>query len=349
MSLQDIKNQAKEAAEKIGDLADWDDAYRRFLGKKGEIAKVFMSIKTMAEAEKRALGKEANEVKNEIERFLAERKAALQKEFFDVKPQTETIDITRPGEKPEFGRLHPLTLAQRDIINIFHSMGFGVADGPEMETEWYNFDALNMPKDHPARDMQDTFWLRQNELKVKNEQVPPAGKQKLKIKSERLLLRTQTSAVQVRYMETHRPPLRIIVPGRIFRNEATDATHESQFYQTEGLMAGKNISAANFKAILQKFLSLFFNGKTEIRLRPSYFPFTEPSFEIDAKGADGKWLELMGAGMVNQKVFQAAGYPLNKYTGFAFGVGVDRLAMIKYNIKEIRLFYQNDLRFLKQF
>ncbi len=328
IDIEKIKQEAKEALTKITNNKEAQDFLHKYLGKDGEVAKVFAMLKSLAEQERQNVGKEANLLKKEIEQLLEEKKEFLKQEIRKIEARNEKFDASQPGIKPCFGNLHPLTLAQRQVCWIFQSMGFEIAQGPEMETEWYNFDALNMPKDHPVREMQDTFWLKD---------------------AQKLLMRTQTSAVQVRYMEKRTPPLRIIAPGRIFRNEATDATHECQFYQVEGLMVDKNITAANFKAIIEEFLERFFQTNVEIRLRPSFFPFTEPSFEIDAKRKGKGWLELMGAGMVNQNVFVAAGYPRNKYQGFAFGCGLERLAMIKYNIPEIRLFYQNDLRFLKQF
>ncbi|MEK9153346.1 MAG: phenylalanine--tRNA ligase subunit alpha [Patescibacteria group bacterium] len=328
LDLNKIKEEAKEALDKITNNEEAQEIFRRYLGKNGEVARVFALLKEVAMEERQTLGQEMNELKKEIEVLLAEKKELFKKELKRLETMGDEIDLTRPGIKPLMGHLHPLTLVQRQVAEIFQSMGFEIAQGPEMETEWYNFDALNMPKDHPVREMQDTFWLKGN---------------------QKMLMRTQTSAVQVRYMEKHTPPLRIIAPGRIFRNEATDATHECQFYQVEGLMVDQNISASNFKAVIEEFLERFFQTDVEIRLRPSFFPFTEPSFEIDAKRKGGKWLELMGAGMVNQNVFAAAKYPRDKYQGFAFGVGLDRLAMLKYNINEIRLFYQNDLRFLRQF
>jgi phenylalanyl-tRNA synthetase alpha chain len=219
-------------------------------------------------------------------------------------------------------------------------MGFDIVEGPEVETEWYNFDALNVPADHPAREMQDTFWLKQSEEAQKDPRV-------------HLLLRTHTSAVQVRYMEKHQPPFRIIVPGRCFRNEATDATHEAQFHQIEGLMVGKDVSLANMKGVMEYFFNRFFKDKIEVRFVSSYFPFTEPSVEVCIKGTKGKlngrWLEVVPGGIVNQKVFKMAGYVPGEYQGFAFGMGVDRMAMLKYGIDDIRLFYSSDLRFLKQF
>jgi len=341
--IKGLRDRTQQELEKIQNLAGLDDFFRKYLGKNGEIAEFFAEIKNLAEQERKKIGQEANIIKQELEKVFQEKSSILKNDLRKLKLNQEKIDVTRPAKKIILGHLHPLTLVQDDICRIFESMGFEIVDGPELETEWYNFDALNIPRDHPAREMQDTFWLldNQKEIKMKNE--------KIKKRSERLLLRTQTSAMQVRYMEKHNPPLRIVVPGRIFRNEANDATHESQFYQMEGLLVDTDVSAANFKAILQNFLSVFFGAKTKIRLRPSFFPFTEPSFEVDGLQDNGKWLELMGAGMVNQNVFVAAGYPRNKYTGFAFGVGIDRLAMVKYKIKNIKMLYQNDLRFLRQF
>lgn len=240
------------------------------------------------------------------------------------------------------GHLHPITSAIRDIRGIFSSLGFEVALGPELETEFYNFDALNIPADHPARDMQDTFWV------------------KTKPDEERKLLRTQTSAVQVRYMETHKPPLRIIVPGKVFRNEATDATHEAQFYHIEALAVDKNISVAHLKGVLENFFEKFFGKKVETRLRPSYFPFVEPGFETDLScfkcGGSGcnickgtGWIEMGGSGMVHPQVFRNAGFDPKEYRGFAFGFGIDRLVMLKYGVDDIRHLYSADLRVVNQF
>ncbi len=261
----------------------------------------------------------------------------MKKKPLKISTRSDLFDITVPGEKQETGTLHPLTYIRRTVEDIFRSMGFAIVEGPQIENEWYNFDALNIPKDHPARDMWDTFWLKDGRL-----------------------LRTHTSPVQIRFMENHQPPFRIVAPGRIFRHEATDASHETNFYQMEGLMVGKDISASNFKAMIQEFLSKFFNSKIDIRLRPSFFPFTEPSFEVDISClvCNGKgcsvcsktgWLELMGAGMVHPNVLKNSGINSKKWQGFAFGVGMDRLAMMKYKIDDIRLLYSGDLRFLKQF
>lgn len=331
----------------------------QYLGRKGVLSTVFDALKNLPAEARRAAGEKANRLRREIEDMLAEKKSALEKTEQEGMLKKERLDVTRPGLRRERGHLHPLTLLTREITAIFSSMGFAVAEGPEAESDWYNFGALNMPPGHPARDMWDTFWLRQNEntndkLQITNKAQNP------KHKSEKLLLRTHTSPVQVRYMETHNPPVRIIVPGRVYRYEATDASHDIQFMQVEGLMADKDISVANFKAVMQLFFSRLFNTKTEIRLRPSYFPFTEPSFEADISCAycRGKgcsvckqsgWLELMGAGMVHPAVFKAAGWNPKNVTGFAFGMGLERLAMMKYKIPDIRLFRSGDVRFLKQF
>lgn len=245
------------------------------------------------------------------------------------------------------GSLHPLTIIMRDCAAIFRSMGFTVALGPEMETEHYNFDALNIPASHPARDLWDTFWVR-------------GSKDQKDTKDFTHLLRTHTSPVQVRFMETHDPPLRIIAPGKVFRYEATDATHEAQFYQLEGLMIGKDVSLADLTGILESFFERFFGTKMTIRLRPSFFPFVEPGVEIDMScfRCEGKgcgickqtgWIEIMGAGMVHPKVLEAGGINPKHWQGFAFGVGVDRLAMLKYGIDDVRLFYTGDLRLVNQF
>lgn len=245
-------------------------------------------------------------------------------------------------EEKMSGHLHPLSLVQQDIDRIFTEMGFTIASGPEIETEFYNFDALNIPDHHPARDMWDTFWLK------------PLNAKKL--------LRTHTSPVQIRYMEENKPPIRIIVPGKTFRHEATDATHEAQFYQLEGLVVGENISLANLKATLETFFEKFFGKKTNVRLRPSYFPFVEPGAEIDMScfKCEGKnsncslckgtgFIEIMGSGVVHPKVLEASGIDSRKYSGFAFGGGIDRLAMLKYGIEDVRLLYQGDLRLVSQF
>jgi len=235
------------------------------------------------------------------------------------------------------GHQHPLTRMISEINSIFAEIGFVFAEGPEAETEHYNFDQLNVPKDHPSRDMQDTFWFKEKDV------------------SEPTVLRTHTSPVQARFMESHEPPIRIIVPGKVFRNEATDATHEAQFYQLEGLYVDKGVHLGHLKGTLEYFFSKFFSGKTEVRFRPSFFPFVEPGVEVDMKLLEGdsklagKWIEVMGAGMVHPNLFTAAGIDPNVYSGFAFGMGIDRLGVMKYGVEDVRDYYSGDLRFVNQF
>jgi len=351
MDLKNIKIETQKEIKNAKNIKALDEIFRKYLGKKGEITQIFDSLKKLSEEKKRKIGRQANLLKNEFKEEIKKKLEKIKKEERELKLKKEKIDISRPGKKIESGHLHPLTLIQREIEEIFNSMGFEIAEGPEIESEWYNFDGLNFPPDHPAREMQDTFFLKQKN----REKLPP---------SKKFVLRTHTSPVQIRYMEKHQPPLRIIVPGRVFRHEATDAGHESNFYHLEGLMVGKDISVANFKAIIEEFLRRLFKTDLEIRLRPSYFPFVEPGFEIDmtclickGKGcflcSKTGWLELMGAGMVHPNVFKNSGlipHQLNNegWQGFAFGIGLDRLSMMKYKINDIRLFYSGNLRFLKQ-
>ncbi|HHE76799.1 MAG TPA: phenylalanine--tRNA ligase subunit alpha, partial [Candidatus Parcubacteria bacterium] len=259
----------------------------------------------------------------------------------EAKANKEWFDVTVPAKKPLLGHLHPLTLVKREIERIFEAMGFKIVQGPEVETEWHNFDALNIPKDHPARDAWDTFWLKNG-----------------------LLLRTHTSPVQIRYMEKHQPPFRIISPGKVFRHEATDASHEFEFWQLEGLMVDNNVSVADFKGVVSAFFNNFFEKELKVRLRPGYFPFVEPGFEVDiscvfcngrgcpvCKGTG--WIEMMGAGIVHPRVLKNCGFNfdplLGGWQGFAFGMGLSRLAMLKYRINDVRLFNSGDLRFINQF
>lgn len=343
IGLKLIKTKALDEIEKAQDLLTLDKIFHKYLGKKGEIKQIFKTLKT--HKAKKEIGKELNLVKAEIKEELEKKKKELEKKI--EKGPEKRIDVTVPGKRIKIGHLHPLTLVKREACQIFQGMGFEIAEGPELESEWYNFDALNVPLDHPAREEQDTFFIKQ-----KNRESLPNTK--------KLIMRTHTSPVQVRFIEKHNPPLRIIVPGKVFRHEATDPSHEMQFYHLEGLMVGKKISVANFKAIVQEFLKRFFKKPVKIRLRPGYFPFTEPSFEIDMSCVvcDGKgcsvcsqtgWLEMMGAGMVHPNVLKNSGLNPKNWQGFAFGIGLDRLAMMKYKIPDIRLFHSGDLRFLKQF
>ncbi|MBZ9578622.1 phenylalanine--tRNA ligase subunit alpha [Patescibacteria group bacterium] len=340
VKLKLLKKGAQKEIKKAKDLKELDRIFRKYLGKRGKITQILRSLKKLKKEKRVKIGKEANLLKKIIEENIREKAEKLKEKVRAEIFKKERIDVTAPGKKVLPGHLHPLTQVQRRVEEIFQSMGFSVIEGPEIETEWYNFDALNIPKEHPARDFWDTLWL--------------------KPKNQKLLLRTHTSPVQVRYMEKNPPPLRIIVPGRVFRHEATDASHEVNFYQIEGLMVDKDISIANFKAIIQKLFKRFFEKSIKIRLRPSYFPFTEPSFEVDmtcltcgGKGCSAcqrtGWMEMMGAGMVHPNVFKAVGLNPRDWQGFAFGMGLDRLAMMRYKINDIRLFYGGDLRFLKQF
>jgi phenylalanyl-tRNA synthetase alpha chain len=312
-----------------------------YTGRKSELSEILKGLKDLTPEEKKEVGPLANEARKSLEAAATEARARIEAKAL---AEDDRLDVTLPGVAEPVGHLHPITRLSHEIEDIFAGMGFSVADGPEAETEFYNFDSLNVPRDHPARDMQDTFWIKQDGLDTK------------------YVLRTQTSAVQVRYMETHTPPMRIIVPGRIFRNEATDASHEHTFHQFECLMvdeAGK-VTVAHFKHVAETFFREFFGREVDVRLRPSFFPFTEPSFEFDISCilCDGKgcpvckqtgWLEIGGAGMVHQNVLVAAGYKEGKYQGFAWGFGLTRLAMMKYKIPDIRLFMGGDVRFTRQF
>jgi phenylalanyl-tRNA synthetase alpha chain len=358
--LNDLAKIEKSAREEIkqAEMLDALEALRvQFLGRKGALSLILRAMKDVPQKDRAEVGSFANRLRFELEKLFAEREGELKKLRHESVLEDEWIDVSRPAVKIPRGHLHPLTLVRREVEEIFGSMGFAVVEGPEAESEHYNFDALNIPAEHPSRDMWDTFWLKPEN-------------QKSKIKNQKLLLRTHTSPVQVRYMEKHEPPFRIIVPGRVFRYEATDASHEIQFYQAEGLMVDRHVSIANFKFVIQEFLRQLFKTKDlQIRLRPSYFPFVEPGFEIDMSCTackkskiknqkskmlcsvckDTGWLEMMGAGMVHQNVFRAAGYIPGEWTGFAFGIGLDRVAMMKYNIPDIRLLHSGDVRFLKQF
>lgn len=344
--IQEIKNRAFKEIEAVDNEKLLEQVRIKYLGRKGELTQILRGLKDLAIEERRKIGPQAQQLKKELEEKLNEK----QKQLLTFNFQLSTkIDITKPGKKISMGHIHPLSKIEDEIRQIFLSMNFSAVEGPEVENEHYNFDALNIPPDHPARDIWDTFWLKE----VKCDTRQGNGKQKNMSHSVyRSLLRTHTSPMQIRYMETHNPPFQIIVPGRVFRYEATDASHEINFYQIEGLMVGKDVSLANFKFVIEEFFKKFF-GKSagrriEFRYRPSYFPFVEPGIEVDIKFKN-KWLEIMGAGMVNRKVFEAVKYNPYEWQGFAFGMSLERLTMIKYNIPDIRLFYSGDLRFIQQF
>jgi len=338
-----LKNKIQGEIEKAKDLKELNEIFDKYLGKRGQISQILKSLKNLPKEKKARIGKETNELKKLLQGKIEQKKSDFALQI--KKDKEEWFDITVPGKKPNLGHLNPLTYVKRKVEEIFQSMGFSVIEGPEIENEWYNFDALNIPKEHPARDMWDTLWLKDEK--------------------EKLLLRTHTSPVQVRYMEKNNPPLRIVAPGNVYRHEATDPSHEFQLLQLEGLMIGENVSVANFKAIIQEFLIRFFNKDVKIRLRPDFFPFTEPSFDVSMSCfiCEGKgcqvckstgWLEVAGAGMVHPNVLKNSGILPKKYNssgwqGWAFGFGLDRLAMMKYKINDIRLFRSGDLRFLIQF
>ena len=334
MNLKNLRNSALKEILGAKNLEELEKLQIKYLGRKGELTEILRKLKDMAEAQRQKSGKFANQLKWEIEGMVEKKKKEL---GFLSSVDKEWVDISAPGHKLPKGYLNPRTLVLRKVEEIFQSLGFSVIDSTEMETDYYNFQALNFPKDHPARDMQDTFYL-----------------------TDEILMRTHTSPNQVRFMEKHNPPLRVIMPGKCFRRDASDATHDSQFYQVEGLMVDKNISVANFKAVIAEFFKRLFGKEVKMRLRPSYFPFTEPSFEPDISCTfcagsgckickDTGWLEMAGAGMVHPFVFKSAGYSPYEWRGFAFGFGLERLVMMKYKINDIRLLNFGDLRFLKQF
>ncbi|MDO8442755.1 MAG: phenylalanine--tRNA ligase subunit alpha [bacterium] len=354
--IDEIKNRAEGEIKNCADLKSLEDIKIKYLGRKGELNQILRSLGDLSLEEKKVIGPKAQSLRNELDVLIENKK----NEFLSKKSRN-SLDVTRPGKKIKIGHLHPLTIIENEIIDIFRSMSFSIIDGgPEVETEYYNFDALNIPKNHPAREMHDTFWLQDNQKQLTHDTKQLTESQRSKVKGQKLLLRTHTSPMQIRYMETHKPPFQIVVPGRVFRYEATDASHEINFNQIECLMVGKDVNLTNFKYIIQEFFTRLFKKKLEVRLRPSYFPFVEPGLEIDiqcvkcgGKGCnickESGWLEIMGAGMVHPNVLKAGGYDPREYQGFAFGLGCERVAMLKYNIPDIRMFYSGDLKFINQF
>ncbi|OIO50289.1 MAG: phenylalanine--tRNA ligase subunit alpha [Parcubacteria group bacterium CG1_02_44_65] len=340
INLKKLKIDAKNEIEKAKDLEQLNMVFKKYLGKQGELTQVLRSLEKLSKEKRAKIGKDANELKKFLKLLFEQKTQAFKEKVKKETEEKEWLDVTLPGKKPVFGHLHPLTLTRRRVEEIFQNMGFSIVEGPEIESEWYHFDALNIPKDHPARDLWNTFWLKDKGLN--------------------LLLRAQTSPNQVRYMENHQPPLRVIAPGRCFRHEATDSSHEHTFYQVEGLMVGKGISLANLKGVLESFVKRFFGEDVILRWQPSYFPFVEPGLELlmrcsvcNGKGCstcgNSGWLEVIPCGMVHPAVFKNSGLNPKNWQGFAFGMGLDRLAMMKYKINDIRLFYSGDLRFLQQF
>jgi len=329
-----------EAAQNLNTLKEVEV---RYLGRNGRITELLKTLKDLSPEEKRTTGQAIQELKTGFTTAYQSKFSALEKAEIDAKLTAEFFDITLseifPTRSLETGSIHPLVQLQQEVEQIFAEMGFAIADGPEVESEYYNFEALNIPAHHPARDMQDTFFLDHPKDETHGH----------------LLLRTHTSPVQIRSMQKHGAPLRIIIPGRVFRYEATDATHDSTFNQVEGLLIDKNVSLSHLKGVMTEFLSRFFKKEITVRFRPGYFPFVEPGIELDIlwkkgqNGAPDKWLEFMGAGMVHPNVLKAGGIDPDQNQGWAFGFGLTRLAMIKYQIDDIRTLHGNDLRFLRQF
>lgn len=349
MTIEELREEFQAALGGAATVAAVRAIRDQFLSRKqGRVTQLLKAVGAAPPEERRALGAQANTLKQEIEAALDEREAAL---AADAAPPG-AVDVTLPGRLPALGRRHPLTQVRERIEDIFLGMGYQVIDGPELEDDWHNFEALNMPQEHPARDMQDTLYLA-TPVSPGTSSVPSAGVRPA------TLLRTHTSGMQIRYMESHKPPVRIIAPGRVYRRDNFDATHTPMFTQVEGLVVDEGISLGDLKGTLNAFAQSFFGTGLRTRFRPSFFPYTEPSAELDVEcqGCNGKgcglckhtgWIEVLGCGMVHPAVFEAVGYDSNRYTGFAFGVGIERLALRLYGIDDIRMFYENDLRFLRQ-
>jgi len=333
---QQLIDEARTLIDASGDAAALANAKARFLGKDGRLTAQMKALGRLAPAERAAAGKALNDVKQAIEQLLGARQQALHRAELDARLAQEAIDVTLPGRGPGRGGLHPVTLTIERVESIFRSIGFDVADGPEIEEDFYNFTALNTPENHPARSMHDTFYVDAKDGH-----------------GHGLLLRTHTSPMQIRYARTNRPPIKVIAPGKTYRVDS-DATHSPMFHQFEGLWVDEDVSFADLKSVYTEFLHKFFEREDiDVRFRPSYFPFTEPSAEIDMRFADGplqgRWLEVSGSGQVHPNVVRNIGLDPERYVGFAFGSGIERLAMLRYGVSDLRMFYENDLRFLRQF
>ncbi len=335
--LENIRIAAEEALKSASSLQDLDNVRVQYLGKKGELTAVLKQMGGLSAEERPVIGQIANEVREQITAEIEARKAEIQAEEQEKQLQNETIDVTLPGKTEALGHKHPLSIVLDEVKEIFLGMGFDVAEGPEVEWDHYNFEALNIPKDHPARDTQDTFYITEN-----------------------MLLRTQTSPVQIRVMEKKEPPIRIIAPGRVYRSDAVDATHSPLFHQIEGLVVDEGITMGDLKGTLETWARKLYGEDTNIRLRPHHFPFTEPSCEIDIScfkcGGVGcpmckneGWIEILGGGMVHPKVLENGGVDPEKYSGFAFGIGLERIVMFRFGLDDMRMLYENDMRFLEQF
>ncbi len=335
--LEEIKAAALGVLENASDMDTLEEARIKYLGKKGELTAVLKGMGQLSAEERPVIGALANEIRSAIEGEIDTKKAELAAKMEEEKLKAEVIDVTMPGKAQKAGKLHPLTKVMNNIKDTFIGMGFEIAEGPEVELDYYNFEALNIPANHPARDTQDTFYV-----------------------SDNIVLRTQTSGMQVRVMEKTQPPIRIIAPGKVYRSDAVDATHSPVFHQIEGLVVDKGVTMADLKGTLEMFIHRLYGEETKLRFRPHHFPFTEPSAELDIScfkcGGKGcsmckgeGWIEILGCGMVHPKVLANCGIDPEVYSGFAFGIGLERIAMGKYDINDLRLFFENDLRFLDQF
>lgn len=325
MELEAIVNEAKSLIEAAADVATLDAVRVDFMGKKGKLTDLLKGLGKLSNEERPLAGQKINIAKQEIQQLIGVKSDALKLAEMNAKLASEAVDVTLPGIAQNVGNMHPVSRTIERIESFFGELGFAVKTGPEVEDGFHNFDALNIPANHPARADHDTFYFNPD-----------------------VMLRTQTSGVQIRTMEVEKPPIRIISPGRVYRNDY-DQTHTPMFHQVEGLMVDKNVSFSELKGILHDFLNHFFEKDLTVRFRPSYFPFTEPSAEVDVMGENGKWLEVLGCGMVHPNVLKSVGIDPEEYTGFAFGMGVERLTMLRYGVNDLRAFFENDLRFLKQF
>lgn len=334
--LVNLQNQAKEQLATIENDGQLEEFRIRFLGRKSQFSSIMKGLAEVAKEDKPRLGQMANSIKKEIEALYDTKRQEISSNSSASSADNNGIDLTLPGRKPQTGKLHPVTQIMNEVCSIFESLGFSVAEGPDVEHDHYNFEALNIPAHHPARDMHDTFYV-----------------------SDSILLRTHTSPMQARIMETQQPPLRVIAPGKVYRCDS-DITHTPMFHQVEGFLVDRDVSFADLKGVLTIFTQKMFDRDLELRFRPSFFPFTEPSAEVDIAcvmcGGSGcrvckrtGWLEILGSGMIDPEVFKMVGYDPEVYSGFAFGLGIERIAMLKYGIDDIRLYYENDLRFLSQF
>jgi len=335
--LNSIRMQAEQELSNVGTITELENLRVKYLGKKGELTTVLRGMGSLSPEERPVIGQLANEIREALEAKIDKAKEELSKKERLNKLEKEVIDVTMPGKRKMLGKKHPLSIVLDEIKEVFLGMGYEIAEGPEVELDYYNFEALNIPKNHPARDVQDTFYINEN-----------------------ILLRTQTSPVQIRVMENKKPPIKIICPGRVYRSDAVDATHSPIFHQVEGLVVDKGVTMGDLVGTLKLFAKSLFGEKTEIRLRPHHFPFTEPSAEVDVScwncGGSGcrvckneGWIEILGAGMAHPKVLEVCGIDPEVYSGFAFGLGVERTAMGRFNIDDMRLLYENDIRFLRQF